>query len=155
MSRYISFRDFDWVLLGFVLLICGFGVLEIYSATLSTKLAAKHLYVSQCYWIAGGLVLMFLMSVINYQVLLENVHWLYIAAIGSLLAVLVFGTRYLGAKRWVRLPGGMHFQPSEWVKLILILAMAKYFAEYSRKSLICSQCNWIVWRVVISPKSCA
>jgi rod shape determining protein RodA len=49
--------------------------------------------------------------------------------------VLVFGQKYLGAKRWVKLPGGMHFQPSEWVKLILILAMAKYFADLREKDL--------------------
>ena len=39
MSRYVSFRDFDWVLLVLVLLICALGVVEIYSATLSTKFA--------------------------------------------------------------------------------------------------------------------
>jgi rod shape determining protein RodA len=43
--------------------------------------------------------------------------------------VLVFGQKYLGARRWIKLGGNTHFQPSEWVKLVLILAMAKYFAE--------------------------
>jgi rod shape determining protein RodA len=135
VSRYISFRDFDWVLLGFVLLICSFGILEIYSATLTTNLAGKHLHVSQIYWVMAGLGLMFVMSLLNYQVLLENVHWLYLASIGSLLAVLIFGTKYLGARRWIKLPGGLHFQPSEWVKLVLILAMAKYFAEFRQREL--------------------
>ena len=37
MSRYISFRDFDWLLLVFVLLICGLGVMEIRSATSHTR----------------------------------------------------------------------------------------------------------------------
>ncbi|MGH9571306.1 MAG: FtsW/RodA/SpoVE family cell cycle protein, partial [Candidatus Angelobacter sp.] len=124
MRRMISFRDFDWVLLAFVLLICFLGVLEIYSTTWGTRYAGAH--VRQIYWIAGGLVLMFLVSLINYQVLLENSHWLYIASLVSLLAVIVFGKKYLGARRWVQLPGGQHFQPSEWVKLVLILALAKY-----------------------------
>jgi rod shape determining protein RodA len=135
VSRYISFRDFDWVLLAFVLLICGFGVMEIYSATLNTNLAGKHLHVSQIYWVTAGVGLMFVMSLVNYQVLLENVHWLYLAAIGSLLGVMIFGTKYLGAKRWIRMPGGVHFQPSEWVKLVLILAMAKYFADFRQREL--------------------
>jgi rod shape determining protein RodA len=134
-SRYISFRDFDWILLGFVLLICGFGIAEIYSATLTTKLADKHLHVSQISWVMVGVALMFLMSLVNYQVVLENVHWLYVASVGALVAVLLFGTTYLGAKRWIRLPGGMHFQPSEWVKLILILAMARYFAEARQREM--------------------
>jgi rod shape determining protein RodA len=37
LRRYIHFRDFDWVLLVFVLVICMLGVSEIYSATLHTK----------------------------------------------------------------------------------------------------------------------
>jgi rod shape determining protein RodA len=122
MSRYVSFRDFDWPLLGFVLLICAIGVTEIYSATLHTKFAGAH--IKQVYWIIGGVVGMFLMSLINYQVMLEQVHWMYIASVASLVSVLVFGQKYLGARRWIKMPG-FHFQPSEWVKLILILAMAR------------------------------
>jgi rod shape determining protein RodA len=60
---------------------------------------------------------------------------MYGASILSLAAVMIFGRRYLGAKRWVALPGGWHFQPSEWVKLILILTMAKYFAEYHEREM--------------------
>ncbi len=126
MSRYVSFRDFDWVLLAFVLAICALGVMEIYSATINTKFVGVH--IKQVYWVLGGVAVMFLVSLINYQTLLDKVPWMYIAAIGSLMAVLVFGKKYLGARRWIQLPGG-HFQPSEWVKLILILAMAKYFSE--------------------------
>lgn len=126
MSRYVSFRDFDWVLLLFVLAICAFGVMEIYSATINTKFVGVH--IKQVYWIIAGVAVMFLVSLINYQTLLDKVPWMYLAAIGSLMAVLVFGKKYLGARRWIQMPGG-HFQPSEWVKLILILAMAKYFSE--------------------------
>jgi rod shape determining protein RodA len=122
----ITFRDFDWVLLGFVMLICALGVLEIYSTTAGTKFAGAH--IRQIYWIMAGLALMLAVSLINYQVLLENAHWFYIASVVSLLAVAVVGKRYLGAKRWIQLPGGQHFQPSEWVKLVLILALAKYFS---------------------------
>lgn len=127
MRRMISFRDFDWVLLTFILVICACSVIEVYSTTYGTKFAGAH--IRQIYWILGGLALMFLMSLINYQVLLENSLWFYAAAIVSLLAVLVFGRKYLGAKRWVLLPGGQHFQPSEWVKLVLIIVLAKYFSE--------------------------
>ena len=72
---------------------------------------------------------MFLVSLVNYQALLEQIHWFYIAAVASLMAVMIFGQKYLGARRWIKMPGGNHFQPSEWVKLILILAIAKYFAD--------------------------
>jgi rod shape determining protein RodA len=126
LSRYVSFRDFDWVLLVLVLIICSLGVVEIYSATLGTKFAGVHL--KQVYWILGGISLMFIVSLFSYQALLERVPLFYVISIASLLAVLALGKVYLGAKRWVQI-GSFHFQPSEWVKLVLILAMAKYFAD--------------------------
>ena len=115
------------MLLAFVMAICAVGVVQIYSATLHTKFVGAH--VRQIYWIVGGILTMFVMSRINYQALLENVPWIYVVSLVSLLAVLVFGQKYLGARRWIRLGGSTHFQPSEWVKLVLILAMAKYFAD--------------------------
>lgn len=133
MTRFISFRDFDWVLLGFVMLICGIGVFEIYSATLNTKFVGFH--VKQIYWLIGGLVLMFLMSMVDYQKLLENVHWFYVASLLSLLAVAVVGKKVLGARRWIALPGGQHFQPSEWIKLVLILAVAKFFSDIAGREI--------------------
>jgi rod shape determining protein RodA len=127
MRRLISFRDFDWVLLVFVLLICVLGVLEIYSTTQGTKFAGAH--VKQIYWILAGLALMFMVSLLNYQILLENAHWLYGVSIVALVAVALFGKKYLGARRWIQLPAGQHFQPSEWVKLVLIIGLAKYFSD--------------------------
>jgi rod shape determining protein RodA len=136
MRRYIHFRDFDWVLLIFVLIICLLGVSEIYSATLHTKFEGMHL--KQVYWIAAGVALMFVVSLINYQALLELVPWMYGFSLFSLVSVLVFGKRYLGAKRWIDFHL-FHFQPSEWVKLILILTMAKYFSEYRENDLSLSE----------------
>src|SRR5215467_4994232 len=133
MSRYVSYRDFDWVLMGFVLAICALGVVQIHSATEHTKFAGAH--IRQVYWVLAGLGAMFLVSLLNYQALLEKIHWFYVVALASLIAVRLFGEKYLGARRWVKLPGGVHFQPSEWVKLILILAVAKYFADLHEKEL--------------------
>ncbi|MGO9638021.1 MAG: FtsW/RodA/SpoVE family cell cycle protein, partial [Terracidiphilus sp.] len=133
MSRYVSFRDFDWLLMGFVLAICALGVLQIHSATEHTKFAGAH--IKQIYWIVAGLGAMVLVSLLNYQALLEQIHWVYIASLTSLIAVLLFGEKYLGARRWIRLPGGGHFQPSEWVKMVLILAMAKYFQDLHEREL--------------------
>ncbi len=133
MSRYVSFRDFDWVLMGFVLAICALGVVQIHSATEHTKFAGAH--IKQIYWIGAGLGAMLLVSLLNYQALLEQIHWMYIASLTSLIAVLLLGQTYMGARRWIKMPGGGHFQPSEWVKMVLILAMAKYFRT-------CMSGNW-------------
>ncbi len=81
MSRFVSLRDFDWFLLGMCLLICLIGTVEIYSTTAHTKFADMH--VKQLEWIAGGIVVMFCMSMVNYHVLLENAHWAYLASIAS------------------------------------------------------------------------
>src|SRR5208283_5225904 len=52
----------------------------------------------------------------------------------ALVAVKLVGTKVLGARRWIKL-GPMHFQPSEWVKLVLIIAVARYFANLGGRSL--------------------
>ncbi|MGE0407230.1 MAG: rod shape-determining protein RodA [Candidatus Korobacteraceae bacterium] len=135
MKRYISFRDFDWLLLGLVLLICSLGILQIYSATYNTRHAGAH--EKQTYWVLIGLVLMFIVSRVNYQFLLEQVPWFYIVSLLSLVAVMLIGEKYMGARRWIRLYGSVHLQPSEWVKLVLILAVAKYWADNRTR-----ECSW-------------
>jgi rod shape determining protein RodA len=133
MRRFLSVRDFDWTLLGFVLILSVFSILEIYSATLHTKFVGFHRM--QTLWLLGGLVAMFVFSLIDYHLLVDFVHWIYGFCVVSLVAVLVVGTKVLGARRWIKLPGGIHFQPSEWVKLILIVAVARYFVGLSGREL--------------------
>ncbi|MBV8206738.1 MAG: rod shape-determining protein RodA [Acidobacteria bacterium] len=136
MAKNISFRDFDWVLLALCLVICALGTAQIYSATINApKFAEAHLHIKQMYWVGAGLALMFLISIVNYEVLLDNAPWFYLAAILSLMSVLVLGRKVLGARRWIALPGGVHFQPSEWVKLILVLAIARFFMELRHREL--------------------
>jgi rod shape determining protein RodA len=132
MRRILSFRDFDWTLLGMVLLLCTISVLEIYSATLHTKYTGFH--TKQIFWISGGLVAMFLFAKIDYHKLIDFVPWAYGVCVVALLAVLAVGQKVLGARRWIKV-GPMHFQPSEWVKLILIIAVARYFANLCGRSL--------------------
>jgi rod shape determining protein RodA len=124
MTRLSSYRDFDWVLLGFVLLLSLISVLEIKSATLHTKFHGfDH---KQIGFLAIGIVLMFLISLIDYHRLIDTVHWAYGIGILSLIAVAAFGTKVLGGKRWISFHGA-HFQPSEWIKLILIVAVGRFF----------------------------
>jgi rod shape determining protein RodA len=132
MRRFLSFRDFDWLLLGTVLLLCTISVLEIYSATLHTKYTGFH--TKQIYWICAGLVAMFVFSRVDYHKLIDFVPWAYGVCLFALLAVLAVGQKVLGARRWIRI-GHLQFQPSEWVKLVLILAVARYFANLGGRSL--------------------
>ena len=107
------------------------SILEIYSATLHTKFVGFE--TKQIFWLVGGLAAMFVFSLIDYHRLLDLVHWIYGFCLVSLVAVLVAGQKVLGARRWIQLPGGIHFQPSEWVKLVLIVAVARYFANLARQ----------------------
>ncbi len=70
MRRFFSFRDFDWVLLGMVLLLSVLSVFEIYSATMHTKFVGFE--TKQVFWLVGGLAAMLLFSFINYHLLLES-----------------------------------------------------------------------------------
>lgn len=133
MRRFISLRDFDWLLLSLVLLLSIISIFEIYSATLHTKFVGFQ--TKQICWLIGGLAAMFVFSLINYHRLIDIVHWVYAFCMFSLVSVLLFGSRVLGARRWIRLPGGIHFQPSEWVKLVLIVAVARYFSNLAGKEL--------------------
>jgi rod shape determining protein RodA len=119
------FRDFDWVLLGFVLLLSLLSVLEIRSATAMTKFHGFQQ--KQMIFLAIGIVLMFAMSLVDYHRLLDISHWAYGIGLLSLVAVKLVGQRVLGARRWINLGGGAHFQPSEWMKLVLIVVAARFF----------------------------
>jgi rod shape determining protein RodA len=141
MRRFLSFRDFDWPLLGMVLVLCALSVFEVYSATLHTKFSPalqSHWYaafhIKQLLWVAGGLAAMFLFSKIDYHRLLDWAPWAYGFGLASLVTVRLLGVTVLHARRWIKI-GPMHFQPSEWVKLILILAVARYFANLGGRRL--------------------
>ncbi len=124
--RLFSFRDFDWTLLTFILILSVLSVLEIYSATIHTKFHGFEK--SQMLWLCGGLVVMFIVSRIDYHALLDAIPWIYGFCLLSLVAVLAVGKKVLGGKRWISV-GGIHFQPSEWVKIVLIVVVARYFAK--------------------------
>ncbi len=133
MPRLSSFRDFDWVLLAFVSILSVISVFEIKSATLHTKFHGFD--TKQMGFLAVGLVLMFLISLVDYHRLLDLAIPAYATSIAALIAVLLVGTKVLGGKRWIKFPGGVHFQPSEWVKLVLIIVIARYFWGLSGKEL--------------------
>lgn len=133
MQRFSSYRDFDWPLLGLLTVLSVISVLEIRSATAMTKFHGfDH---KQVQFLLIGVVLMFVISLIDYHSLLEISQYAYAVSIVALVAVKVVGTKVLGARRWIKLPGGIHFQPSEWVKLVLILAVARFFWARAGKEL--------------------
>jgi rod shape determining protein RodA len=132
LRRFLSFRDFDWALLGLVLLLCSMSVLEVHSATVHTKFASFGN--RQILFVAAGLVGMFVLAKIDYHRLIDLSPWFYGIFVVSLVAVKLVGHKALGARRWIAI-GPIQFQPSEWVKLVLILAMARYIANIGGRNL--------------------
>lgn len=115
------------MLLGVTLALCALGVLQIYSATLSTKW--EDAWWKQIIWVVSGLGMMWLASNIDYHVLLGRVMYFYLAAVGLLITTAVAGNKVFGSTRWIRV-AGFTLQTSEFVKIVLILLVAKYLTEF-------------------------
>ena len=133
MGRYLSVRDIDWPLMFIVLIICGIGVLQIFSATLDTDFHSA--WWKQIFYIAGGLLLMWIILSIDYHTFMHHVPLMYILSILALVATYVAGDKVWGSKRWIPLPGGVHLQVSEFVKLVIILLVARYLTELKTEEL--------------------
>src|ERR1700681_4660730 len=121
-------RDYDWWLLAILATICALGVVEIYSATHGSSLSGMHM--KQVRWLAIGFVAMFLLSRLDYHLILDQAPILYLVGVTALVAVLLVGHTRFGAKRWISIPAlGELLQVSELVKLIIIIVVARFFAE--------------------------
>ena len=78
----------------------------------------------------GGLLLMWLVLAVDYHSLLHYVPVLYIGVGGGAAGDGCWsGTQIFGSKRWIPLPGGIHLQVSEFVKLVIILLVARYLTD--------------------------
>jgi len=119
-------RDYDWWLLAILGAICAIGVVEIYSATHGSSLAGMHM--KQVRWLAVGFILMFVLSRLDYHLILDQAWLLYLLGVVALVAVLLVGHTRFGAKRWIPVMGEF-LQVSELVKLIIIIWVARFFAE--------------------------
>jgi rod shape determining protein RodA len=89
----------------------------------------------QVAYTALGLVLFWLTSRIDYHTLLGHSYWMYGLCLVALVAVFVLGTVAGGARRWIPLFGGFKLQVSEFVKIALVLLMARFFTEVKGEDL--------------------
>ncbi len=122
------FIHFDWTLLGIVLVIALIGILNLYSATAKIEMAGTPYYLKQIFWLLIGLVVMVTIAFIEYRFYSDFAYIVYSVALFLLIVVLVYGIITSGAQRWVKI-GSLSFQPSEFVKISLILALAKFFHQ--------------------------
>jgi len=120
-------QNFDWLLLALILVIAGIGIVNLYSAGYNrTPEGVTPVYIKEIYWLLVGLTILLLTLTIDYRHLERLAYPLYILSIILLLAVMVGGKTVSGSKRWLG-TGLFTFQPSELVKIALILVLARYF----------------------------
>jgi len=120
------YKDFDKTLLVMSFVILAIGLLTIYSATQAKRLSFYESYfLRQTNWMAIGIILLIIITKFSYQKFIDLSYILYGINIILLILVLVLGHVRLGAQRWFSI-SGFAFQPSEFIKLSLILVLANY-----------------------------
>jgi rod shape determining protein RodA len=127
MSGYLDTRDIDWGMVVIALVICALGVVQIFSAAHGTFW--EDAWWKQIVWVGAGLLLMWIATAIDYHALMQHVTPLYVVSIGLLITVLLIGKQAFGSTRWIPVAPGVHLQVSEFVKLVIILLVARFMTE--------------------------
>jgi rod shape determining protein RodA len=124
-------RHLDWVLLLTVLALSFIGTLLVWSAT---RGVGSHTYVvKQLINIVIGLVLLAVVSVLDYRQLRLYAPFLYgVSLLGLVAALTPLGTPVNGSKSWITLPAGFQIEPSEFGKLAIILMSATFLSQARR-----------------------
>jgi rod shape determining protein RodA len=113
----------SWSLLLLITALTGIGVVMLYSAANGSMdpWASRHIA-----RFGVGLVLLIVIALVDIRQWMKYAYWLYALAFVLLVAVEVKGTIGMGAQRWIDL-GFFQLQPSELMKVTLVLALARFF----------------------------
>jgi rod shape determining protein RodA len=120
---------FDWLLVALTLAVTAGGIVTIYSATVTRdhgSFTTNPLVVRQVFYAGLGLAGMLAAVLFDYRRLERYAYVLYAFALFTLLLVPVMGSVGGGARRWIGL-GVVSVQPSELVKISLVVVLARYF----------------------------
>ncbi len=120
-----EFKWLKWIPLILEIVILSVGMMNLLSAT-GVEDKSLGLWKNQAVSIGLGTVVTLILQFPHYSFLSRLAYLIYIGNMGLLIAVLAFGKSSLGAKRWINL-GGFSLQPSELMKLSMVIFLAKYF----------------------------
>ncbi|MBN1997535.1 rod shape-determining protein RodA [candidate division KSB1 bacterium] len=121
----------NWTLFVFALLLSGYGLLAIYSATNSSDNPdIRDNLTSQIIWICVGLALGLVISYLSLNIVFSVAYFPYVSLV-VLLAILAFVPSSNGVNRWFQV-GPFHLQPSELMKPALVLALARFISDRNR-----------------------
>lgn len=116
----------DYLLLIAVTLVVAIGILMIYSAGFDPIDKVNNgMYKKQILWFIFGFILMILITLINYQQLGDYSLYIYAILMTVLLITTIFGRPIRGTRAWLDL-GFFSIQPSEFMKLGVVIVLAKY-----------------------------
>lgn len=117
-------KNFGWFLFFMTLLFSAISLLNLYSASYETGLVNLK---KQFVWVGIGIVSLVLVSFLNYKLLKQYAMYIYGFSILLLLFVLVFGKEVAGSKSWIDIASIATIQPSELVKIALIIILARFY----------------------------
>lgn len=121
-------QRYDWMLIGSTLALVALGFAFIYSASLSLD-SQRQLLITQGAATLIGTLALVVTARFDYRVYKNWTRGLYLVALVLLVLVLFLGNEVRGTHAWFDL-GFFRFQPSEFAKVVLILALAKYFSDH-------------------------
>lgn len=127
--RNISWRHFDFWLLGAVAFLTIFGVTMISSAIAGNiELVEANTVIKQIIFAGIGFVILVITAMIDYRYWGALSSILYLVMAGALAVLFLFGGALFGSSRWFSV-GPILIQPSEFAKIIIILILANFFSQ--------------------------
>lgn len=121
--------NFEWVLPLLVTSICAIGVVNLYSAGSNLPfVTGTPPWMKQLYWIGLGFVAMVFCISVDYRHIIRYGYIIYGMSILLLASVFLYGEVTHGSQRWLSL-GMFSLQPSELVKITMVIALIKYIDE--------------------------
>jgi len=118
-------RNFDFLLFGAVVFMCLFGIIMIESAIAGNEELADYPQ-RQSIFVAAGLALVIIVAAIDYHLWASIARFIYVFAFVALFVIYVYGEARFGSARWID-TGLILIQPSEIVKILMILVLAEHF----------------------------
>jgi rod shape determining protein RodA len=123
-SFFAKLKYWDGTLAVICFLLLLMGLTLIYSTSLNGD---KGTFYKQLIYAGIGIVLFMFFAYVDVKALAKSIRYLYVLLFILLLAILKFGQDIQGSRRWFDLKF-FHFQPAEFMKIVLILLLARFFA---------------------------
>ena len=121
----------DWNFAGAILALNVIGLINLYSAThVHGEVGASRLFISQIFWLLGGWMIYFVVTLIDYQIFLRLSYLIYGLNLIALVAVMFVGKVALGAQRWLDFKF-FSYQPSESMKVAIVMILARVMSQRS------------------------